>query len=246
MKITIRPFRSVPLFRRFLPLAAAGLLAMPLGAEAAISIGLQHYTSITSEADLPTVDDADLVNTGSPALAFYNTTFPDAFQRTHDGTRVWADILEEPGHFPAFTTFYLNTAANPLGYRIDSIVVLTTSGDPLLMAEAGRVGSGRHHHYQIDYSVVGTDDFETLTTIDISVAEGPGYTRVTLLDLGLDTVGVDVIRMAFTDPLPTSNSVTSITEIDITGAAIPEPGPGLLGLVAGALLLRRRARRRDE
>lgn len=123
--------------------------------------------------------------------------------------------------------------------------MLTASGDIGAAATVRLVGGARHHHYQIDYSLVGSADFETLTTIDISVAEEPGYTRVTLLDLGLETVGVDVIRMTWLDPLPASNSYVLLSEVDIAGAAIsqiPEPGPGLLALGAGALLLRRRAR----
>lgn len=86
MKITAPPFRPVSIFRRLLPLAAAGLTGLPLGAGAAISIGLQHFPGYGVGTPPPAVDTTDLVNTGSPALAFYNTTFPDLFQLTHDGT----------------------------------------------------------------------------------------------------------------------------------------------------------------
>lgn len=243
MKVTAHPFRPLSIFRRLVPLAAAGLVGMPPGADAAISIGLQHFPGYGEGTPPPAVDTTDLVNTGSPALAFYNTTFLDPFQHTHDGTAFEATLTES--EFPALTTFYLNTAANPLGYRIDSITVLTSSGDIDAAATAGLVGGARHHHYKIDYSLVGSADFETLTTIDIFVPEQPGYTRVTLLDLGLETVGVDVIRMTWLDPLPAINSYVLLSEVDIGGAAItqvPEPGSGLLALGAGALLLLRRAR----
>ena len=228
-----------------LALAFAFLISSLSVAKGVIAIGLQHFGYPHVAEDLPPISNSDLVNTGSPDLMFYNSTFIDEDQYSHDGTPAAVAIIEDHGHFTGMTTFYLNTVTNPLGYTIDAFSIFTFGFNDNELPHLGYVGSLADHHYKIEYSAVGSDDFTTLTTIDIAFATA-GTHRVTLAELGLEEVAVDVIRLSWFDPLPTSDSLVILAEIDIFGAAVtqvPEPEVGTLIFGACTALMRRKRRR---
>jgi hypothetical protein len=221
----------------------ASLASLPMMAAGAVAIGVSSI-DLALAGDAPT-SNSDLVNTGSPDLMFFSSTAFASPTRINDGnfdaSGTGSSIIEEgTGQFPALTTFHLNTVANPLGYQISQLRIFTwniTTG-PL----SGYEGDSDNHHYIIDYSLVGSADFETLATVDISGTGGDSATWVTLNPVPVLT-GVDVIRFTWLDPLLTPDSFSVIAEVDIEGTPvtqIPEPSAIMLGgIVLGAACLRR-------
>jgi hypothetical protein len=130
-------------------------------------------------------------------------------------------------------TFTLDTATNPLGYDITSLVT-TASWD------TGRDGQ----EYTVSYSTVAAPaTFTTLFTIaqyQSPQAEfNPATTSVTLTEnagSGLLATGVAAVRLTFTN---FENSGTAYREIDLIGApvgAATVPEPSALALFALPLL----------
>lgn len=224
--------------------AIASLASLPMTASGAVAIGVSSVP-LDFAGDAP-ISNSDLVNTGSPDLMFFSSTAFVSPTRINDGnfdaSGTGSSIIEEgTGQFPALTTFHLNTVANPLGYQISQLRVFTwniTTG-----SLSGYEGDSDNHHYIIDYSLVGSADFETLATVDISGTGGASATWVTLNPVPVLT-GVDVIRFTWLDPLLTPDSFSVIAEVDIEGTPVtqvPEPSSILLsGVLLGTLCMRRK------
>lgn len=231
----MNPIPTRPLSRRpphlLGVLSLAGFAAFSMNASAAVAIGVSYVGEVSN---------SDLVNTGSPDLMFFSSTFFNSIPNINDGTSAAAGISEEDGQFPAITTFHLNVVANPSGYEISQFRIFTFN---LVTFGSGPADNFGHHHYMIDYSVVGSADFETLTTVDIAMPESAGEFIVTVNPVPVLT-GVDVIRITWLDTLATPNSGSGITEVDIEGTPVtqvPEPSPMLLGaMFLGTVCLRRK------
>lgn len=230
---------SVKSFRLFSLVTFASLSAMSMNASGAVAIGVSSILYLDGPGP---VSNSDLVNTGSPDLMFFSSTAflnPSSINDgvgTYDG---WSSLSEELGDFPGLTTFHLNVVANPMGYEITQFRIFTAN---YILNGLPFFGNVDNHRYIIDYSVVGSADFETLTTVDISGAGGFTETWVTINPVPALT-GVDVIRITWLDPLPTATSLTTIMEVDIEGSPItqvPEPSSFMLsGMILGGACLRR-------
>ena len=223
--------------------AIASLTSLPMTASGAVAIGVSSV-ALDFAGDAP-ISNSDLVNTGSPDLMFFSSTAFGTPTGINDGTvGSYSGIDEEAGEFPAITTFHLNVVANPLGYEISQLRVFTWNL-PDGAETLGYVGPFDGHHYVVDYSLVGSADFETLATVDISGAGGSSVTWVTLNPVPVLT-GVDVIRFTWLDPVVTPDSASLIAEVDIEGTPVtqvPEPSSFMLGaLVLGGTCLRRNRR----
>jgi hypothetical protein len=132
-------------------------------------------------------------------------------------------------------TYTLNTAASPLGYDINSIVVYGGWND-----------NGRDQQlYQVLYSTTANPtNFINLASANFNPtvpADTQSATRTTIADptAGRLATNVAALRFNFLNP---ENGYTGYAEIDVLGSAtVPEPaGLALLGLGATALLARRR------
>lgn len=222
----------------------ASLASLPMTASGALAIGVS--TPVLGDAP---DSSSDLVNTGSPDLLFYSSTAFGFPTNINDGIVHYSDELtghswmaETLGDFPAISSFYLNTAANPLGYEISQFRIFSLNY-PHNEGLSGIIGPTNHHHYKIDYSVVGSADFETLGTVDISGVETSYVTAVTINPIPPLT-GVDVIRFTWLDPFVTAESATLIAEVDIEGTPVtqvPEPSSILLGgVLLGTVCMRRK------
>jgi hypothetical protein len=224
----------------------ASLTSLPMTASGAVAIGVSSVPLDFYESDPMTpISNSDLVNTGSPDLMFFSSTDFGTPTGMNDGTLgSYSGIDEDVGEFPAITTFHLNVVANPLGYEISQLRVFTWNL-PDGVETIGFVGPFDGHHYIVDYSLVGSADFETLATVDISGAGGSSLTWVTLNPVPVLT-GVDVIRFTWLDPVVTPYSASLIAEVDIEGTPVtqvPEPSSFMLGaLVLGGTCLRRNRR----
>jgi hypothetical protein len=131
-------------------------------------------------------------------------------------------------------TYTLNTAANPLGFDVNSIVVYGGWND-----------NGRDQQmYQVLYSTTANPtSFINLASANFNPtvpADTQSATRTTIADptAGRLATGVAALRFDFLTP---ENGYTGYAEIDVLGSAtVPEPaGLALLGLGATALLARR-------
>lgn len=230
---------------RLIGCAAILFAPITISTAATVSVGVDHW-SITGTglggAVMPLPSTTDLVNAGSPDLLYFNSTFFASPLGVHDGPTGVSLVEENYDQYPALITFTLDTISNPLGYTISSIRTLSAS----LGAATGLGDDTRMQYYNLEYSLVGDTEFETLITVDIREGIGSlGYTWVTLLDIEDELTGVDVIKFTWLDPSPLNGSGSWIDEIDIVGTPItqvPEPGATLLSLGAFALLLRRKRR----
>lgn len=235
------PFLSSKSSRLLALTAIASLTSLPMTASGAVAIGVSSVP-LDFAGDAP-ISNSDLVNTGSPDLMFFSSTDFGTPTGINDGTvGSYSGIDEDAGEFPAITTFHLNVVANPLGYEISQLRIFTWNL-PDGVETLGYVGPFDRHHYVVDYSLVGSADFETLATVDISGASGSSVTWVTLNPVPVLT-GVDVIRFTWLDPLPTAASASLIAELDIEGTAVtqvPEPSSILLGgVLLGTVCLHRK------
>lgn len=220
----------------------SGLLALSL--LAVLSHPAAGVSVVVEEGSF-TGSSLDLINSGSPDLAavFLGAGSSGAM---HDGSpatyTAWA--TGDFG-FSSVNTFNLDTVANPAGYRISEIEVVTAFG-------AGGIATGGPFGYWnqrvlIEYSTVGTTDYFELVEYDEGpVEEDPGGYRVTVSEpaFGVDLAyGVDSLRFTILDPRERDAGVV-ISELDVFGRAepVPEPGMALLGGLAGLVALGRRRR----
>ena len=196
-----------------------------------------------SDSDLLQEDGVVITTTG-----YDNTTYPgigspdpvltDGYNggALYEGTDISYLVLEYgTGDDPNFTVQYdLSLTGAEFGYDLTSIETFTGWCDD-------RVGQ----KYWVEVSVVGSDEFTTLASVNQPYdAQVNTAMRIALTDsTGTLASGVDSIRFNFQqtgESPPADGSVWR--EVDVVGtAAIPEPAVAtLIGLVGvGALVVRR-------
>jgi hypothetical protein len=244
-QLKFRAARSYPLYGRILFGAFLGAF-VNCECRAAVSIGVEYW--LLSDPDRPGPSNADLVNAGSPDLLYFNSTSFTNPLGIFDGQSAWTGgaaatsswIAEEEDEYPATITFTLDTLENTLGYNISSIRTLTHD----VYYNIGTI-DGWVQYYKLEYSVVGSEGFETLVTVDVGErGHHEGMMWVTLLDIEDELTGVDALKFTLMDPSADDESITWMGEIDIMGTPVtqvPEPGSAIL-LLGGTSLLWRRAR----
>jgi hypothetical protein len=134
-----------------------------------------------------------------------------------------------------FVQYNLNTAASPLGYNLTAIDVFGGWND-----------NGRDQQaYTVQYSTVANPGvFINLQSVSFNPTVGADLqtaNRATINDSlgGFIATGVAAIRVNF-DPA-TENGYSGYAEIDVIGAAVPEPATaGIIAVGAAAFLARRR------
>lgn len=141
---------------------------------------------------------------------------------------------------PATITFNLDTSVNTLGYYITDINTFAGWGG----SDATQV----NQQYQVLVSSVGSASFAPLTSVNYTpFASGTvASTVVSLTDsTGTLATGIDAIQFQFANnPI---GAGTVYQEIDVIGAAVPEPGTiSLMSISTIGLFLTRRIRRRRQ
>ncbi len=146
-----------------------------------------------------------------------------------DGHGIFATVGNTAG-----TSLSYNLGANAAGYAISNITVLGGWND-----------NGRDQlSFTVFYSLVGSATFTALPTANFNPSVTGGLqsaNRAVITDGSLPffLTGVDDIRIDFN---ATENGYSGLTEIDVYGAAVPEPGVSLLGALGSLTLLMRRRR----
>ncbi len=212
------------------------ILSLTIAANAAI-VQTSENSGVVSETDpivstyAGDISAVDLINAGQPSLS---STAVDGYQ-SPAGLNDGADGLAWGGFdAPNSVDFLLDTAASPDGYNVDTIVVF--AGD-------NRVNKA-DLEFSIEYQSVGSSDWTTLGTWDyetgLSTADGmTAFSKVTLADDQGAAImtGIQAVRFIATRNGPDAH----FRELDVFGAAVPEPTTmGLVALGALGLLRRRR------
>jgi hypothetical protein len=134
-------------------------------------------------------------------------------------------------------TITFDTATNTNGYNITEINTIAAWAD-----------NRTSQRYEVWYSVVGSGSLTQLgsSAFSYEAADTAGSSRIRIYDdaAGNILTGVDQIELRYERPISgDANSEGVYREIDVFGAAVPEPATmGLLAMGAGGLLLRRRRR----
>ncbi len=134
-------------------------------------------------------------------------------------------------------TFSLDLTASPLGYHLSEI-------DTIASWDTGRDGQ----QYSVQYSTsADPDTFLALATVPLFNPSQPAFdhahTRIRLTDTG-GVLATDVAKLRFTFT-SFENNGTAYREIDVLGAAVPEPSQyaAVVGLALAGFGVWRRARR---
>ncbi len=232
--------------KHFIQLAVVIMVVVGLG------LGTAHAATISWLNDWPGYLDpypssSDLINAGQSTLSSTVLTTGTAvfgsLDKLNDGD-YWGGLdpytpasweTYSNGFAPsdgAIVTVALNTTVSPLGYDIDSIVTVSASSGP-------RLGQ----KFDLWYSLVANPDAFVLVTGDngatVNRAGGPCAADVSTIT-GDSPIATGVAKLQFQFYSYDGANENVYREIDVFGAAVPEPGTlallatGLIGLLCYA------------
>jgi hypothetical protein len=215
--------------------ANAAIVQTNVSQEVASEIGSNPYAGEISSSDL--VDDSSATLSSEYVSSDPDPSWMGNGSNLNDGVDnlAWVGIASKAdGRFVDYT---LDTASSPEGYKITQIV-LQAGKDNAAGFNAANV------KFEIHYQALNSTDWTLLGEFEYAIDEGPAagndvFSKVTLTDTtGTVVSGIQAVRfVAYKNGNP-----GHFRELDVFGAAVPEPAT--MGLVAlGSLGLLRRRRR---
>ncbi len=234
--------------KHFIQMAVVMMVVVGLGLGTAHAATISMFEGYPLSPGLAPASNSDLINAGQSTLSSIvlttGTVVLGSFDKLNDGD-YWGGITSDPARWEtydacfgpsdgAIVTVALNTTASPLGYDIDSIVTTTASG--------GDGDIRRGQKFDLWYSLVGTPDtFVHVTGDSGATVNRPGGSVVSQTTITGDSpIATGVAKLQFQFHYCDGTHENVYREIDVFGAAVPEPSTlvllatGLLGLLCYA------------
>lgn len=204
---------------------AAAMVGFGLAAIAEGGVFVQNSSNSVAGGAGLAVSSTDLVNQGQPTFLNYTSSMAPQFGAGTVNNGVATNLTTAAAFYsvaksllPTTLVFNLNVATNRSGYTITRI-------DSLAGWEGGGTQTYANQKYTVEYSVVGSDAWLPLASVDYSpftstTSSTAAYTQSTVADSsGILAIGVDAIRFVYDTPTVSggANGGMVLQEIDVEG-----------------------------